>query len=110
VLTASADHTARLWAAADGAPVGKPMAHGGLVYAAFSPDGRFARTHGRDGTAILWPIPLPLQGDSKRLVLHVEVQTGCELSEDGFTIRPLDAKAWQERRRQLDAMGEPKGP
>ena len=39
----------------------------------------------------------------ERLVFQVQVQTGFELAEDGFTIRALDAKTWQERRRRLNA-------
>ena len=43
VLTASADHTARLWDVATRTPIGPPLTHQGVVwFAAFSPDGRIA--------------------------------------------------------------------
>jgi dipeptidyl aminopeptidase/acylaminoacyl peptidase len=55
LLTASEDHTARLWDTATGKPVGKPMLHKDIVKdAAISPDGKFAATACRDGTARLW--------------------------------------------------------
>src|SRR5262249_21093142 len=54
VLTGSADKTARLWSAADGSPIGKPMAHGEVVgTVAFSPDGKMVLT-GSGDTARLW--------------------------------------------------------
>ena len=89
------------------------MAHDGFVTSvAFSPDGRLAMTGSavKIARARLWPIPLPIPGEPERLTLQVEVQTGFELAEDGFTIRVLDAKTWQERRRRLNAMSDPKGP
>ncbi len=56
LLTASADHTARLWEA-DGTPSGTALTHDGPVFAAaFSPDGRQAATASADGTARLWRV------------------------------------------------------
>jgi WD40 repeat protein len=69
-LTASADQTARLWDAATGQPVGKPLAHGALVQVArFSPDEATILTGCADGTVRLWdaatqePLRPPLQLD-----------------------------------------------
>ncbi|NPT56733.1 WD40 repeat domain-containing protein [Paraburkholderia elongata] len=55
VLTASDDGTARLWDAATGKPVGRPMQHGGPVNtAAFNADGRQVVTASSDATARIW--------------------------------------------------------
>ena len=41
IVTASEDHTARVWDTATGEPISPPMKHEGAVWhAAFSPDGR----------------------------------------------------------------------
>ena len=55
VVTASIDHTARLWDAATGAPLGKALAHNGRVYSAmFSPDGARVVTASGDIAARIW--------------------------------------------------------
>jgi dipeptidyl aminopeptidase/acylaminoacyl peptidase len=57
VVTASGDKTARLWDAASGKPIGKPMEHKDGVYSAqFSPDGQRLVTASRDETARLWDV------------------------------------------------------
>ncbi len=57
VVTASDDHTARVWDVRTGEPVGRPLRHGDAVLdAAFSPDGRFVATAGKDGTARVWAV------------------------------------------------------
>jgi WD40 repeat protein/tetratricopeptide (TPR) repeat protein len=56
-VTASYDHTARLWDAATGRPIGSPLRHGHEVWdASFSPDGRLLVTASLDGTAQLWEL------------------------------------------------------
>jgi WD40 repeat protein/serine/threonine protein kinase len=82
VLSASNDVTARLWSAADGSPVGKPMPHRGEVFIAeFSPDGSLAATGGYDATVRLWEVPTgrpvgePMQ--------HEGVVTAADFSTDG---------------------------
>jgi WD40 repeat protein/serine/threonine protein kinase len=55
VLTGGDDHTARLWDAATGRAVGRPLRHRGAVVAvAFSPDGKRVLTASADRTARLW--------------------------------------------------------
>jgi WD40 repeat protein len=55
VVTASKDHTARVWDAATGKPLGEPMNHEGVVNSAqFSPDGRWVVTVSEDNTARPW--------------------------------------------------------
>ena len=64
------DNTARVWDAATGAPIGKPMQHEDIVNSAeFSPDGARVVTASGDKTARVWdattgaPIGRPLQHD-----------------------------------------------
>jgi WD40 repeat protein/serine/threonine protein kinase len=55
IVTASRDHTARIWDANTGAAVTPPLRHGDIVWrAAFSPDSRRVVTASRDGTARVW--------------------------------------------------------
>ena len=68
VLTASADHTARLWDAATGKPLSPPLVHqDAATSAAFSPDGTRVVTASADHTARVWdagsgqPISPPLE-------------------------------------------------
>ena len=72
VLTGSEDKTARLWDAATGQPIGRPMRHqGGVLAVAFSPDGKTVLTGSEDQTARLWdaatgqPIGPPLQASRR---------------------------------------------
>jgi dipeptidyl aminopeptidase/acylaminoacyl peptidase len=55
VVTAGDDGTARIWAAAGGAPVAELRGHTGRVdSAAFGPDGRLVVTASADGTGRVW--------------------------------------------------------
>ena len=55
VVTASYDHTARVWDAATGKALGEPMRHSGLVsFAQFSADGQRVVTASYDHTARVW--------------------------------------------------------
>jgi WD40 repeat protein/tRNA A-37 threonylcarbamoyl transferase component Bud32 len=57
ILTASADHSARLWHSQSCEPTGWSVAHTGFVRPAiFSPDGKMILTGSWDGTAQLWDI------------------------------------------------------
>ena len=68
IVTASDDHTARVWDAASGKPLGEPMRHEDDVKSAqFSPDGSRIVTASDDKTARVWdvkgmlrpPVPVP---------------------------------------------------
>jgi WD40 repeat protein len=55
LLTASHDHTARLWDAVAGTPIGEPMQHDDIVWSAgFSPDGARICTASADKTVRIW--------------------------------------------------------
>jgi len=68
VVTASQDNTARVWDAATGTPVTRPLEHQATVRsAAFSPDGTRVVTASYDKTARVWdaatgkPVTHPLE-------------------------------------------------
>jgi hypothetical protein len=72
VVTASADHTARMWNAANGKAMGEPLRHDGQVNSAvFSLDGKWVVTASEDGTARLWasttgkPVGEPMRHDGR---------------------------------------------
>ncbi len=55
ILTGGDDHTARLWDAATGRPIGKPIRHDGEVLSvAFGPEGKTILTGSQDRTARHW--------------------------------------------------------
>jgi WD40 repeat protein len=57
IVTASKDHTARVWDARTGEAVTPPLRHGGAVHkAAYSPDGRRVVTASLDRTARVWEV------------------------------------------------------
>jgi tetratricopeptide (TPR) repeat protein len=113
VLTGSWDHTARLWDAATGRPIGSPMPHRSLVVAvAFSPDGKAVLTGSWDHTARLWdaatgrPIgpPMPHRSVINAVAFSPDgkaVLTGSEDHTarlwDAATGRPLGPPLWHQR-------------
>ena len=90
VVTASRDHTARVWDPATGQPVGNTLQHTGIVWqAVFSADGRRVATASADGTARVWdaetgrPVTPPLahQGPVVKAIFSPDgklVATACE--------------------------------
>ena len=62
-----------------------------------------------DGTARLYPTPLPVTGGPERIRFWVQAVTGQDLDEaEGLSV--LDAATWQERCRRLAALGGPPIP
>jgi hypothetical protein len=75
----------------------------------FSPAGDRILTGSEDGTAGLWKVFPPLEGEVKRIVLWTQVFTGMELDDAG-SVHVLDAPAWQKRLTELNAVGGPPNP
>jgi WD40 repeat protein len=84
LVTGAADKTARLWEAATGKPLGRPLRHQGEVRAvAFSPDGRRILTGSADGIGRLWdaatgrPVGAPLrhQGEIRAVAFSPDGRT-----------------------------------
>jgi WD40 repeat protein len=107
VVTASHDHTARVWEAGTGQPLGQPLRHQGWVWqAVFSPDGGRVATASQDGTARVWdattgrPLGPPLHHQGA--VLH------AAFSPDGRRVVTASvdgtARVWDA------ATGQPLGP
>jgi WD40 repeat protein len=99
VVTASDDHTARLWDAASGKAIGEPMKHEAKVNSAqFSPDGQRVVTASDDTTVQVWnaasgkPIGEPMKHGDKVLAAQFspDSQWVVAVSEDG-TARVWDA-------------------
>src|SRR5262249_55979842 len=91
VVTASADHTARIWDANTGRVVAILEGHTGPVLrASFSPDGNFVVTASRDNSATIWDA---IRGN-KLLTLRSDYEGGV-----------LDASFSQDGRHGLVAFG-----
>jgi Flp pilus assembly protein TadD len=83
-----------------------PLRHqDGVWGVAFSPDGKAVLTSSGDKPARLWRVPVAFKGDAKRMKLWTQVLTGTEMDDHGG-LRVLDAKTWQQRRKQLMQLGE----
>jgi WD40 repeat protein len=105
ILTGSYDRSARLWDVATALPIGPPIVHDGAVLAgAFSQDGRRSLTVSEHKLLQICTLPAPVEGDVERVMLWSQVATGMELSSSG-TLRALEPKEWDERRRRLSTRG-----
>ena len=108
VVTASDDHTARVWDVATGQEVGQPLQHESRVNTAtFSPDGKSVVTASSDHTARLWEaatgrtIGEPLRHDSR--------VNSASFSPDGKRVitasEDSTARVWETATGQ--AIGQP---
>ncbi len=110
VLTGSRDDTARLWDTATGQPIGSPFEQqDSVLTVAYSPDGKTFVTGSGGQTARIWPVPLPIDGDPRRMACWMQVLTNMELDEGG-AVRTLRSSEWFDRRRQLESLGGPPVP
>jgi len=105
VVTASSDHTARLWDVATGRPRSEPLRHDDPVeFAAFSPDGQTVVTASSDRTARLWNITTG-QPRSEPM-RHDSAVSRAGFSADGTTVLTVD----EQTARHWDvATGRPNG-
>src|SRR5262249_15184679 len=95
------------WDTATLKPIGTPFRHQGwVVSAAVSKDGKSVVTGSLDGTARIWDVPAPVQGNSERLRVWSQVISNMELT-DGLQVQVLDGKTWRERRQRLEDLGGP---
>jgi WD40 repeat protein len=99
VVTASEDKTARVWDAATGKPLTRPLEHQNqVVSAAFSPDGTRVVTASWDNTAQVWdaatgkPLTRPLE--------HQDLVVSAAFSPDGTCVVTA---SWDNTARVWDA-------
>ena len=104
LATAGADGRARLWDGATGLPIKPSFVHRGPVNSlAFHPDGKTLLTGSDDGTARLWDVPAPVEGEVERIDVWIHVLTGLEF--DRFdAIQPMDIATWRDYRRRLNEL------
>jgi WD40 repeat protein len=106
---ATASKEARLWSVPGGKALGPPLTHTSNVYAvAFGPEGKTLVTVSEDRPPQWWPVPTPVTGSPRQILLWAEVITGTTIDETG-AVRYL-LGTWNERRDQLTAAGGPPLP
>lgn len=94
----------RLWDVITGSPQGSVLRHEGAIRAlSFRPDGKQIATASTDGFARLWNLMDPIEADSERIQLSVELRTGQTI-ENG-SVRNLTMAELAGRRRLLNDMG-----
>jgi WD40 repeat protein/serine/threonine protein kinase len=105
VVTASRDHTARVWDVSTGEAVTPPLRHADIVFrAAFSPDSRLVVTASHDQTARVWDVrsgqaigpPMPHNSSVEDASFSPDGRWVVTASTDG-TARVWDALTGQPR-------------
>jgi WD40 repeat protein len=111
-LTGTSDGYVRLWDTATGKLIGPPLWNPGAVNSvAFRPDGKtFVAASGysyaekdklkESGTALLWKVPVPMEGEVDRIQLFIQVLTGMAMDAND-RVDDLDEGTWQKRIQQL---------
>jgi WD40 repeat protein len=97
------------WSAADGSSIGEEqygtLASSSRTTITFYDNSKSSLIY-NDQIVIDIRLPSPLEGSPRRLRRWAEVITGMELRDDNV-VHILDPAQWQERRRELDALGGP---
>jgi WD40 repeat protein len=100
IVTASQDHTARIWDASAGLPLTPPLQHRDAVpYAEFSPDGRRVLTASVHGTARVWEFE-PSNWPVEDLRLLAQLLSGRTIDATG-SFSSLAPEALKETLRKL---------
>ena len=115
--TGCGDGMDRLWDAASGHAIGRPLLHRGPVRAlAFGPrprdrvadGGRWTLVTGsEDKTARVGEVPAPLSGSPDRIMVAVQAANGMILDDQGVA-EPLPPATWGRLRRESVALGGPR--
>jgi WD40 repeat protein/serine/threonine protein kinase/DNA-binding XRE family transcriptional regulator len=96
IITASYDHTARLWDAQTGLEIRRFAGHTDFIYkATFSPNGRYALTSSSDRTARVWDVQTGQE--VRRFSDHTDEIWDTEFSPDGRYVVVADgalARLW----------------
>jgi WD40 repeat protein len=81
-----------------------------VAHLSWGPDGRTLIAADSKGGRFVWHPPFPLEGAPAQLRRRLEALTGQALDDEGVP-HPLDATAWEERRKEGDSprRGTPQG-
>jgi WD40 repeat protein len=106
LLTASEDHTARVWLTASGRPFTPPLPHWDEVFSAvFSPDGSEVLTGSKDHTARVWSLAVDRDEPPALFNLEAELLTERQLSPDGVP-QSLTADALRDKQAQWNDLAQ----
>jgi hypothetical protein len=98
------DGSARLWDVATAKPLGPPLVQRSRIVAvAFTPDRAAFLTTTADGATRSWPVPKPMNGETDRIALRLEVLTGMRMDPDQ-EVAKLSAEEWEERCHRLTSL------
>jgi WD40 repeat protein len=98
------DGSARIWDVSTGKPLGPRLVQRSRIVAvSFTADGTEFLTTAADGATRSWPAPKPMDGDTDRIALRLEVLTGMRMDPDQ-DVEKLTADEWDERCRRLTSL------